>query len=79
MSPVDIQGVKAKWRFTCHVHIRTYAHTPPAPYIHGQAALLKVDPFLLTEEELRAGEAMGLPEGLSCMQTDRAGPQPNQI
>lgn len=61
LSPVDIQDVKQSAVSQCHLH--TYTHIPATPYIHSQVALLKMDPFLLTKEELRAGMAMGLPEG----------------
>lgn len=62
MSPVDTRDVKQSGVslviFTC---ARTHHQL-----LTSTARLLKVDPFLLTEEELRDGEAVGLSEGGQC-------------
>lgn len=65
--------------------ISAYARTHTSPlHIQQGDALAKMDPFLLTEEEPRSGEAMGLPaegrgEVWASKQTVSAGPRPNQI
>lgn len=64
LSPVDTQDVKQSGvSLVISTCARTHTHHQP---LASTARLLKVDPFLLTEEELRDGEAVGVLEGGQC-------------